>query len=110
MNIVKGTYNITYRYLNNEDTLEEIDFYINYPREKPIDIIEDMVHNNLLLGRNAEILSFNIHRLLKSDNNEPIYFPLYDEKKKLNGHGYEKQIILKRGYGCLYMSNIRSKI
>tara|TARA_Y100001970_G_scaffold225019_1_gene277680 strand:+ start:154 stop:432 length:279 start_codon:yes stop_codon:yes gene_type:complete len=87
--------------------LTEIEFDLNYPKEQPIDLIEDMVKKNLLLGRNAEILSFNILKLLKLKNNKPLYFPLYDERKKLKigDNGCEEQSILKKGYGCIYLVN-----
>ena len=114
MSIKESLYKIVYRFRNSKQKLIEIEFDLNYPEEQPIDLIEEMVKNNLLLGRNAEILSFNILKLLKKCDYKTIFFPLYDEKRKLNigVNGYEQQKYLKDGYGCLYLVNksIKSKI
>lgn len=113
MNIPHGKYKLIFRYRNNSNnSLEEIEFVLNYPIEEPIDVAEAMVRYKLLRGRDAELLSFNIKRLLKFKylSTMPIYFPLYDEKRLLNlrnirDNGWKKQKRLKKGYGCLFISN-----
>ena len=110
MTIPSGKHRLIFRYRNNSNgVLEEIEFIVNYPTEEPIDVVEDMVRQKLLRGRDAELLAFNIKRLLKSKNllTKPIYFPLHDEKQLLNKgeKGWEKQLNLKKGYGCLFIAN-----
>ena len=107
MNIETKKHKIVYRYRNKDNILEEIEFYLNYPEENPIDIVEDMVRQNLLLGRDAAIVSHNITRLLKSKTQETneLYFPLYDKKHELVTNTCKEIKILKRGYGCLFISN-----
>ena len=68
-----------------------------------------MFRHKLLQARDTESLASNIKRLLKYKDllTKPIYFPLHDEKQLLNkgDKGWEKQLNLKRGYGCLFIAN-----
>ena len=109
MAIPTDKHRLIFRYRNSKNNLEEIEFSVNYPIEKPIDVVEDMVRYGLLRGRDAEPLAFNIERLLKSIYlfTKPIYFPLHDVKQLLNAgeKGWEPQQKLTRGYGCLFIAN-----
>ncbi len=110
MIIPADVYRLIFRYRNNfNGYLEEIEFIVNYPTEKPIDIAEAMVRHKFLRGRDADALASNIKRLLKSTDllTKPIYFPLHDKKQLLNigEKGWDIQHKLKTGYGCLFIAN-----